>query len=307
MEELNEKNIEDIIADNLTELRKSKKLKQSELAEQMGYSDKTVSRWENGSTVPDIATLARLAEFYCITVDDLLHENAVEVASDEAIQQKKEDNRDKLAIMLLGILTVWLIAVVVYAAFQIIKGVKFWQVFVWAVIPSVVLAYRFNINNKNVKWLNTIYLSVAIWGAVTATYLQLLQYNLWPLFLVPIPVEAMIVVYTLFRKPKKRKASRAGCSDFSITDFTGGNEKRFLHKTQKILRKKHAPKRRNALLFLNKKYPEGEWSWHFRAFSFYLIKSSRCKAFARLITSSTMPMIENTRTRTRLTTSDITN
>ena len=44
MEELNEKSIEDIIADNLTELRKSKKLKQSELAEQMGYSDKTVSR-----------------------------------------------------------------------------------------------------------------------------------------------------------------------------------------------------------------------------------------------------------------------
>lgn len=210
MEELNEKSIEDIIADNLTELRKSKKLKQSELAEQMGYSDKTVSRWENGSTVPDIATLARLAEFYGITVDDLLHENAVEIASDEAIQQKKEDNRDKLAIMLLGILTVWLIAVVVYAAFQIIKGVKFWQVFVWAVIPSVVLAYRFNINNKNVKWLNTIYLSVAIWGAVTAAYLQLLQYNLWPLFLVPIPVEAMIVVYTLFRKPKKRRSESRG-------------------------------------------------------------------------------------------------
>ena len=98
MEELNEKSIEDIIADNLTELRKSKKLKQSELAEQMGYSDKTVSRWENGSTVPDIATLARLAEFYGITVDDLLHENAVEIASDEAIQQKKKTTATSLPL-----------------------------------------------------------------------------------------------------------------------------------------------------------------------------------------------------------------
>lgn len=215
MEESNEKNIEEIIAGNLSELRKSKKLKQAELAEQMGYSDKTVSRWENGSTVPDIATLARLADFYHITVDDLLHENAVDVASVEAMQQKKEDNRDKLAIMLLGILTVWLIAVVAYAAFQIIKGIKFWQVFVWAVIPSVVLAYRFNINNKNIKWLNTILLSVAVWGAVTASYLQLIQYNLWPLFLIPIPVEAMIVVYTLFRKPKKKKGETRGLFRFS--------------------------------------------------------------------------------------------
>ena len=75
MEELNEKSIDDIIADNLTELRISKKLKQSELAEQIGYSDKTVSRWENASTVPDIATPARLAEFYGITVYDIQHEN----------------------------------------------------------------------------------------------------------------------------------------------------------------------------------------------------------------------------------------
>lgn len=214
MEEMNENNIEGMISENLTALRKSKQLKQSELAEIMGYSDKTVSRWESGATVPDIATLARLADFYGLTVDDLLHEDAVKVASSEARQQEKEDNRDKIAILLLGVLTVWLIAVVVYAAFQIVKGVKFWQVFVWAVIPSVVLAYRFNINNKNIKWLNTVYLSVAVWGAVTAIYLQLLQYNLWVLFLVPIPVQAMVVVFTLFRKPRKRKGQSHGLFRF---------------------------------------------------------------------------------------------
>ncbi len=214
MEEMNENNIEGVISENLTALRKSKQLKQSELAEIMGYSDKTVSRWESGATVPDIATLARLADFYGLTVDDLLHEDAVKVASSEARQQEKEDNRDKIAILLLGVLTVWLIAVVVYAAFQIVKGVKFWQVFVWAVIPSVVLAYRFNINNKNIKWLNTVYLSVAVWGAVTAIYLQLLQYNLWVLFLVPIPVQAMVVVFTLFRKPRKRKGQPHGLFRF---------------------------------------------------------------------------------------------
>ena len=46
-----------IVGRNLAALRKRRKLTQLELAEQMNYSDKAVSKWEQGATLPDLETL----------------------------------------------------------------------------------------------------------------------------------------------------------------------------------------------------------------------------------------------------------
>lgn len=58
-------------ADRLRKYRKSKNMTQQELAERLGVSDKSVSRWENGS-YPDVAMLGPLAKELGVTVDDLL-------------------------------------------------------------------------------------------------------------------------------------------------------------------------------------------------------------------------------------------
>lgn len=58
-------------ADRLRKYRKSKNMTQQELAERLGVSDKSVSRWENGS-YPDVALLGPLAKELGVTVDDLL-------------------------------------------------------------------------------------------------------------------------------------------------------------------------------------------------------------------------------------------
>jgi len=58
-------------ADRLRNYRKSKNMTQQELAERLGVSDKSVSRWENGS-FPDVALLGPLAKELGVTVDDLL-------------------------------------------------------------------------------------------------------------------------------------------------------------------------------------------------------------------------------------------
>ena len=79
-----EQKIEAIISQNLVELRKSRNLKQSELSEAVGYSDKTISRWENGTSTPDIATLVNLAKFYGISVEDIITEGAINKATEEA-------------------------------------------------------------------------------------------------------------------------------------------------------------------------------------------------------------------------------
>lgn len=57
----------------LKKLRKEKGLTQVQLAEQLNISNRSVSRWETGSTLPDISILIELADFYDVDVRDLLN------------------------------------------------------------------------------------------------------------------------------------------------------------------------------------------------------------------------------------------
>lgn len=59
-------------SENLRALRKNKDIKQEALAQDMGVSRQTVSKWENGTAMPDLEKLARLAEYFGVSMDDLL-------------------------------------------------------------------------------------------------------------------------------------------------------------------------------------------------------------------------------------------
>ena len=56
----------------LRELRKEHELSQEQLAERFNVSSRSVSRWENGNTMPDISVMIELADFYDIDIRDLL-------------------------------------------------------------------------------------------------------------------------------------------------------------------------------------------------------------------------------------------
>lgn len=56
----------------LKELRKEKNLTQAELAEKVGVSNRSISRWENGMTMPDFDLLIELADFYEVDVREIL-------------------------------------------------------------------------------------------------------------------------------------------------------------------------------------------------------------------------------------------
>ncbi len=194
--------IEKNIAKNIRELRVKLGMKQSELGEKIAYSDKTVSKWENGSSVPDVAALAELADIFDVTVDDLIRPNAVERLSEKNKETAREDLTNDVAMLCLSILSVYTIAAIAYVALIISNGYRFWQAFVWAIPPSALIAYRFNKIRANVRWINALLLSIFTWTLITATYLQLLSYNLWPLFFLGIPLEAMIIISTLFRRQR---------------------------------------------------------------------------------------------------------
>lgn len=61
---------------NLKRLRLEKKLTQEQVAESLGVSPQSVSRWECGTTLPDVMLLPDIARLYCVTVDDLYKESS---------------------------------------------------------------------------------------------------------------------------------------------------------------------------------------------------------------------------------------
>ncbi len=73
----------------ILECRKEKKLTQTELAEKLGVTDKSVSNWENGRNMPDLSLFKPLCEILEISINDLI---SGEKISKDKYQEKLEEN-----------------------------------------------------------------------------------------------------------------------------------------------------------------------------------------------------------------------
>ena len=62
-------NVKQNISKNLIMLRKNKKMTQKDVAKEFNYSDKAVSRWEIGESMPDIDVLLKICDFYGVNFD----------------------------------------------------------------------------------------------------------------------------------------------------------------------------------------------------------------------------------------------
>ena len=72
----------------ISQLRKEKKLTQSELAELLQVTDKAISRWEVGDGYPDVSILPRLSTILGVTVDEILSGKRKEDVDQSAISSK---------------------------------------------------------------------------------------------------------------------------------------------------------------------------------------------------------------------------
>ena len=98
------------IALNIAYYRKLSGLTQSELAERINYSDKSVSKWEHAAGVPGIHVLAMLAELFGVTVNDIISENAPLPLPDTNLREKR-----RVVTCLQLIVAVWLAATAIFA------------------------------------------------------------------------------------------------------------------------------------------------------------------------------------------------
>lgn len=73
----------------IAECRKSKKLTQAQLAEQLGVTDKSVSKWENGICLPDVSLYKKICEILGITLNEFF---SGERLNDETFKKVADDN-----------------------------------------------------------------------------------------------------------------------------------------------------------------------------------------------------------------------
>lgn len=68
-----DKEVVSMLAENLVLLRNIRGMTQEEVAEVIGISRQSYSKWEQGETIPDIEKCDRLAKFYGVSIDALVH------------------------------------------------------------------------------------------------------------------------------------------------------------------------------------------------------------------------------------------
>ncbi len=195
--------IKSAIASNIQELRKEKKMTQSELAALVNYTDKAVSKWERGESVPDIIALKQIADTFSVTVDYLLTVEHTEYK--KAKKERKIQRRfNRKIITYISVVLVWLVAMFVYVNIDLFaKSSMNWLVFVYAVPASAVVALIFNSIWGN-KRFNYLIISVLLWSILTGVYLTLLlcSVNVWLIFLLGIPGQIIIYLWSRLKAEK---------------------------------------------------------------------------------------------------------
>lgn len=192
-------NLKDTISKNLIYLRKKNNLTQKELAQKINYSDNAVSRWERGDVTPSIEILEQLGNFYDVAVQELLNEN-LSVEHEKNLTPSKVN---RILTLIFSISVVWFLIIIVFIYLEMFTSLHPWLLFIAGVPISCLIAWRYNKKWEN-RIISLFLLSIAFWSIITLAYLYFLEYNIWLIFLLGIPLQSALIT-GFFLKPYKIK------------------------------------------------------------------------------------------------------
>ena len=185
-----------IIAKNIVDLRRSHSITQAELAEKLNYTDKAVSKWERGESLPDILILKNIADLFNVSVDYLLSETHNKKTENINLGYKKHNRK---LISWMSIFLVFLIATFICAIAKILelKNSFYWLPFIYAIPVAIILGLIFNSMWFKKKH-NYLIVSLLIWSTLTTIYLTSLAsgHNLWIIFILGIPTQAIVLLWS---------------------------------------------------------------------------------------------------------------
>lgn len=184
-----------IIANNIIELRKSKKWTQIELAEKLNYSDKAISKWERAESLPDVTVLQQIAALFSVSVDYLLEEQH-NLEANLSHSEQKHQQRNHLVITLLSTMLVFLIATIVFVVIGVLSiNLPIWMAYVYALPVACIVLIVFNAI-WGTRTLNYVFISMLLWSLLLAIYLTFMDQKSWLIFLIGIPGQAIILLWT---------------------------------------------------------------------------------------------------------------
>ena len=208
------------IGTNIALYRKRAGLTQAGLAEKLNYSDKAVSKWERGESMPDVTILVQLAELFEVTVNDLLEDpNAVpehdagpvERAVGNVAEKAFKRKANKRVILHLSGLLVWFMALLCFVILDALNIEKGWIAFIYAIPVDGIVRLSLRSAWRDFRRNQTL-ISLILWGCVLSLYLSLSLFagwwRMWKLFLLGIPGQAAVFLW--FRLYKKNREEKNG-------------------------------------------------------------------------------------------------
>lgn len=185
-------NLNIVIGKKLLHLRKKNKLTQSELAEKLNYSDKAVSKWEKGESLPPVEVFYNISKLYGVSLDYIIGDETVEP------QPIKNDTKKRIYLNIthLAVLTVWFVALLLFVIFDLtamVGGMGKWMLFAWAVPASFIVYIVFDCIWHKRKGLFLL-VSLLIWSILLCFALQFMTFNIWKILLVGIPIQIAVII-----------------------------------------------------------------------------------------------------------------
>lgn len=211
---MNETDFRKRVGNNISYYRKARGLTQSALAEKLSYSDKAVSKWERGESVPDIYVIYKMSELFDCSVNDIIGKGGKDDITDDKLNEilKKKQFR-QIMITALSVGLVWLVVSVIYFVTDIIvNGVyglgqnEFNIVFLYAVPLSFIVTLIFSKLWGRI-WQQAASVSGILWGgvaslAVSFNIFDFAEESAFKIFIAAAVFQILIVLWYIMRKKK---------------------------------------------------------------------------------------------------------
>ena len=211
------------IGSSITHYRKAMAMTQAELAQKLNYSDKAVSKWERGESIPDVLTLADIAAQFGITVNDLIYgpqtqekeleplpasQPEVPVQAEMPVSRKITDRirHNRKVIQGLVSILVWIVVLAFYVLLDSFQLPYLWLLFLIGIPAHAITLLSLRSAWQMYSW-NMALISIIMWGSLLCLHMVIYLIsgiNIWRLFLMGALGQLAIVLwFKLIKKPKE--------------------------------------------------------------------------------------------------------
>jgi transcriptional regulator with XRE-family HTH domain len=191
-------NIKYNFSKNIKFLRESKNMTQQKLADELNYSDKSISKWENGDVIPDVTTLSMIADYFLIKIDEL-------ISQEIHITYHKKTRH--LMIVLGSFFGELFFASLLFFIFHTIYSIeRSWLIYLYALPMYFAILITLSCIFFNYK-VTLIAISLCSFSVILALYFTFLINNLWFLFIINITLQIVYIfigiIITMYKKSNR--------------------------------------------------------------------------------------------------------